>query len=113
MRHRGKKRKVVKENYEEHETRLSRDRANKRRKAAEETFEEYETCLSRDRNRKCEAQQKVEETHEELEARLVAEEETRRACTHEKYQLRKARETPKQRVARITWSKSNSTKSTK
>ncbi|CAG8533613.1 14102_t:CDS:2 [Funneliformis caledonium] len=103
----GKKRKVVKENYEKHETRLSRDRANKKRKAAEKTFEKHETRLLCNRNRKHEMQQKVEETHEELEARLVTEEETHHACAREKYQLRKARETPKQRVARITRSKSN------
>jgi len=102
LRNQDKKRKVVKETYEEHETRLSHDRANKRQKAAEKTFEEHEACLSHDRDRKREMWQKVEEIHKELETYLVAEEEARCARAHEKYQLRKARETSKQRVARLT-----------
>ncbi|PKC02356.1 hypothetical protein RhiirA5_454188 [Rhizophagus irregularis] len=74
----------------------------KRRKVPEETNEERETHLARDQKRKI-----PEETHEEYEARLEAEEEVRRARARNKYQLRKARETPKQFAARLSQNKPN------
>ncbi|PKY32280.1 hypothetical protein RhiirB3_491413, partial [Rhizophagus irregularis] len=97
-----KRRKVAEESNEEREARLERDRERKRRKVAEETNEERETRLARDQKRKI-----PEETHEEYEARLEAEEEVRRARARNKYQLRKARETPKQFAARLSQNKPN------
>ena len=65
--------------------------------------EAYKACLAHDRNKKNKKRRKVaEETHEEHEARLVAEEEAWRARAHKKYLLRKSRETPQQRAARLS-----------
>ena len=65
--------------------------------------EAHEARLAHDRNKKNNKRRKVaEETHEELEARLVAEEEARRARAHKKYLLRKSRETSQQRIIRLS-----------
>lgn len=81
----------------------SRDNIRKR-KVADMT---YEARLARDRNKKngarlAKRQKMSGETHQEYEARLVAEEEDRRARAHNKYLLRKAKETPKQHAARLS-----------
>ncbi|CAG8557399.1 2572_t:CDS:2 [Funneliformis caledonium] len=78
-------------NDKENKAPHSRD-ADKKRKVAEEA---HETRLAYDRNNKNNKRRKIaEKTHEELETRLVAEEEAQRACAHKKYLLRKSRETP-------------------
>ena len=65
--------------------------------------EAHEARLAHDQNKKCEKRRKVaEETHKELEVRLVAEEEARHARVHKKYLLKKARETFQQRTARLS-----------
>jgi len=70
--------------------------------------EAHEARLARDRNKKRKKRSKVaEETNEECEARLVAEEEARRARAHKKYLLRKARETPQERAARLCRNRTN------
>ncbi|CAG8741528.1 5472_t:CDS:2, partial [Rhizophagus irregularis] len=97
-----KRRKVAEESNEEREAHLERDQKRKRRKVAEET---NETRLARDQKRK--ERQIPEEIYEEYEARLEAEEEVRRACARNKYQLRKARKTPKQFAARLSQNKPN------
>ncbi|RGB22488.1 hypothetical protein C1646_776014 [Rhizophagus diaphanus] len=83
---------------ETEEIRLARDRIRKRCK----TNEEHETRLARDQKRKI-----PEETHEEYEARLEAEEEVQHAHVRNKYQLRKARETSKQFAVRLSQNKPN------
>jgi hypothetical protein len=56
--------------------------------------EAHKARLAHDRNKKNNKRRKVaEETHEELEARLVAEEEAQRIRAHKKYLLRKSRKT--------------------
>ncbi|CAB5140655.1 unnamed protein product [Rhizophagus irregularis] len=97
-----KRRKVAEESNEEREAHLECDQKRKQRKVAEET---NETRLARDQKRK--ERQIPEEIYEEYEARLEAEEEVRRACARNKYQLRKARKTPKQFAARLSQNKPN------
>ncbi|CAG8739726.1 5009_t:CDS:2, partial [Funneliformis caledonium] len=75
-------------NDKENKAPHSRD-ADKKRKVAEEAHEAH-------------LRKVAEETHEELEARLVAEEEAQCAHAHKKYLLRKSRETPQQRIARLS-----------
>ncbi len=107
LHHQGKKRKVIEETYEEHETCLLYDKVNKKWKAVEKTSKKHEAHLLCDRDRKHEVWQKVKETHKKLEACLMTKEEARYTYTYKKYQLRKARKTFKQCIVRITQFKSN------